>query len=118
VGRQNLRKTYNRKLWVFEQTESVSVLADTGFDIAESVGLMYAYVKIPAFTKGPSQLKAKDLEETMKIAHLRIHVERVIGNLGGKYKLLTDLLHIKMVLPCKGEEITFLYKVVVVYAVF
>jgi hypothetical protein len=23
-----------------------------------------------------------------------------------------------MVLPCKGEEITFLYKVVVVYAVF
>jgi hypothetical protein len=90
------------------------VLADRGFDIAESVGLMYAYVKIPAFTKGQSQLKAKDVEETRKIAHLRIHVERVIGNLGGKYKLLTDVLPIEMVLPCKGEEITFLDKIVVV----
>jgi hypothetical protein len=94
------------------------VLADRGFDIAESVGLMYAYVKIPAFTKGQSQLKAKDLEETMKIAHIRIHVERVISNLGGKCKLLTDMLHIEMVLSCKGEEMTFLDKVVVVYAVF
>ena len=32
------------------------VLADRGFDISESVGLMYAHVKIPSFTKGKSQL--------------------------------------------------------------
>jgi hypothetical protein len=68
---------------------------------------LYAYVKIPAFTKGQSQLKAKDVEETRKIhaAHLRIHVEKVIGNLGGKYKLLTDVLRTEMVLPWKGGRI-------------
>lgn len=93
------------------------VLADRGFDIAESVGLMYAFVKIPAFTRGQSQLKAKDVEETRKIAHLRIHVERVIGNLGGKYKLLTDVVPIEMTLPCAGEEATFLDKIVVVCCV-
>ncbi len=36
-------------------------LADQGFDIRDSVGLMYAEVKIPAFTF--SQLEAKDVEE-------------------------------------------------------
>ena len=35
--------------------------------------------KIQAFTKGRAQLDAKDAEETRAIAHLRIHVERVIG---------------------------------------
>uniref|UniRef100_A0A667WJ66 THAP-type domain-containing protein n=1 Tax=Myripristis murdjan TaxID=586833 RepID=A0A667WJ66_9TELE len=55
------------------------VLADQGFDIRESVGMMYAEVKTPAFTKGRRQLDAKDVEETRSLAHLRIHVERVIG---------------------------------------
>lgn len=41
------------------------VLADRGFDIQDSVGLMCAEVKIPAFTKGRCQL---DVESTRKIA--------------------------------------------------
>lgn len=50
------------------------VLADRGFNIHESVGLMCAEVKIPAFTKGKKQLSAYDVESTRKIAHVRIHV--------------------------------------------
>ena len=55
------------------------VLADRGFDISESVGMMQARLHIPAFTKGKDQLLALEIEETRSIANVRIHVERVIG---------------------------------------
>ncbi|XP_053383764.1 uncharacterized protein LOC123562971 [Mercenaria mercenaria] len=55
------------------------VLADRGFDIADSVGMYCAQVNIPSFTKGRSQLSPTDIETTRKIAHVRIQVERVIG---------------------------------------
>ena len=54
------------------------ILADRGFDIAESVGTMQVRLHIPAFTKGKSQLSALEVEETRSIANVRIHVERVI----------------------------------------
>lgn len=53
------------------------VLADRGFDIAESVAFKRAKLYIPAFTKGKKQLFALEVEETRKIANVRIHVERV-----------------------------------------
>ncbi|KAK9978567.1 hypothetical protein ABG768_020312 [Culter alburnus] len=55
------------------------VLADHGFDVKENVALVGATLKIPAFTRGHCQLNVKDVEETRKLAHVRIHVERVIG---------------------------------------
>ena len=64
------------------------VLADRGFNIEESVGLMCAELKIPAFTKGKSQLSPMEVEMTRKIAHVRIHVERVIGLVRNKYTIL------------------------------
>ncbi|XP_063067225.1 uncharacterized protein LOC134458738 isoform X1 [Engraulis encrasicolus] len=88
------------------------VLADRGFDISESVGLMCAEVKIPAFTRGHCQLEARDVESTRKLAHLRIHVERVIGVVRNKYTLLSAKLPISIVLPCDGEDVTFLDKIV------
>ncbi|XP_035992033.1 uncharacterized protein LOC118562916 isoform X2 [Fundulus heteroclitus] len=90
------------------------VLADRGFDIQENVGLLCAEVKLPAFTKGMCQLDAKNVEETRKIAHLRIHVERVIGNVNQKYKILTGTMPISLILPCEGEDVTLLDKVVTV----
>uniref|UniRef100_A0A671SGA3 THAP-type domain-containing protein n=1 Tax=Sinocyclocheilus anshuiensis TaxID=1608454 RepID=A0A671SGA3_9TELE len=91
------------------------VLADRGFDIKkESVGLMCAEVKVPAFTKGQQQLEAKDVEETRRIAHLRTHVERIIGVVRNKYKILSSTIPISMVLPCEDENVTFLDKVVTV----
>ncbi|XP_065103379.1 uncharacterized protein [Paramisgurnus dabryanus] len=90
------------------------VLADRGFDIKESVGLMCAEVKIPAFTKGQRQLEAKDVEDMTSIAHLRIHLERVIGVVRHKYKILSSTIPISMVLPCDRENVTFLDKIVTV----
>lgn len=70
------------------------VLADRGFDVAESIGLVGAEVVIPAFTKGLSQLSPLDVESTRKIAHVRIHVERVIGLVRNKYTILQAILPI------------------------
>ena len=56
------------------------MLADRGFDITESIGMMQAKLHIPAFTNGKDQLSAMEIEETRTIANVRIHVERVIGN--------------------------------------
>uniref|UniRef100_A0A3B4HAU6 DDE Tnp4 domain-containing protein n=1 Tax=Pundamilia nyererei TaxID=303518 RepID=A0A3B4HAU6_9CICH len=88
------------------------VLADRGFDIRDAVGMMCAEVKIPAFTRGFCQLDAKDIENTRAIAHLRIHVERVIGSLRNKFKMLHTTMPIRSLLPCEGEDVTFLVKIV------
>uniref|UniRef100_A0A9J7ZF00 THAP-type domain-containing protein n=2 Tax=Cyprinus carpio TaxID=7962 RepID=A0A9J7ZF00_CYPCA len=90
------------------------VLADHGFDIRDSVGLVCAKVKIPAFTGGHSQLDAKDVEEARRIAHLRVHVERMIGCVRTKYTILNGIVPVSMVLPCQGEDMTFLDKIVTV----
>ncbi|XP_052471879.1 uncharacterized protein LOC128028648 [Carassius gibelio] len=90
------------------------VLADRGCDIRESVGLVCAEVKIPEFTRGHSQLDAEDVEETRRIAHLREHVEKVIGCVRSKYTILNGIVPVSMVLPCQGEDTTFLDKIVTV----
>ena len=56
------------------------VLADHGFDIADSVGAMQAKLHIPAFTRNKSQLSALEVEEARKIANVRIHVELLSRN--------------------------------------
>ena len=63
------------------------VIADRGFTVEESE------LVIPAFTKGKSQLDPIDVEKTRKIAHVRIHVQRVIGLLRRKkYSILDGIL--------------------------
>ena len=53
------------------------VLADGGFDVADSVAYHGATLVIPAFTKG--QLSAEDVEATCQLANVIIHVEQIIG---------------------------------------
>lgn len=89
------------------------VLADRGFDIKDSVGLMCAEVKVPAFTKGRTQLSAFDVESTRKIAHVRIHVERVIGTVRQKYTILNSTLPIDF-LKTDGEKFSTIDKIVTV----
>ena len=81
------------------------VLADRGFDIAESVGSMQAKLHIPAFTKGKTQLSAVEVEETRKIANVRIHVERVIGAVRQRFPILQSTLPIHYVMKRNGEDI-------------
>lgn len=79
------------------------VLADRGFDIADSVGVHCAEINIPAFTRGKAQLSAIDVETTRKIAHVRIHVERVIGLVRNKYTILQDRLPIDYFMNEEGS---------------
>ena len=79
------------------------VLADRGFDIAESVGTVQARLHIPAFTKGKTKLSALKVEETRSIANVRIHVERVIGCVKQKYPILQSTIPITFLLTRKGE---------------
>ena len=80
------------------------VLADRGFDISESVGLMHAKLHIPAFTKGKDQLSALETEETRSIANVRIHVERVIGAVRQKYSILRGTLPINFLSKRTQED--------------
>ena len=89
------------------------ILADRGFDIGDSVGLHCATIKIPAFTKGKRQLTGIEVEQTRRIANLRIHVERVIGNIRKKYGILGATLPIDFTKVRSGEATT-LDKVVTV----
>ena len=87
------------------------ILADRGFDIQESVGLYCARIKIPAFTKGKKQLSGIEVEQTRRIANVRIHVERVIGNVRKKYSILSATQPIDFV-KARDDDKTILDKIV------
>lgn len=89
------------------------VLADRGFDIKESVGLNCAEVKIPAFTRGKKQLSPLEIEQTRKIAHSRIHVERVIGLVRNKYTILQSTIPIDY-LHCNKDTVPTIDKIATV----
>lgn len=98
-------------------TQGDVVLADRGFDIADSVGLYCATLHIPAFTKGKSQLSALDVARTRKLANVRIHVERVIGLVRNKFTIMKSIQPIDFVLCKQGDEYTALDKIVTVCCV-
>ena len=80
------------------------VLADRGFDISDSVGIMQARLHIPSFTKGKDQLSPFEVEETHSIANVRIHVERVIGAVRQRYTILKGTLPIDFVVKRNQED--------------
>lgn len=57
-------------------------------------------------------MDVKDVEDTRKIVYLRVHVERVIGCVRGKYSILNDTITLSMVVPCEGENMVLLDKIV------
>ena len=87
-------------------------MADRGFNIAESVGLMQARLHIPAFTKGKAQLSTLEVENTRTIANVRIHVERVIGCVRQKYSILQGTLPIDFVSKRKQDDIPLIDRIV------
>ena len=80
------------------------ILADRGFRIQDQVGLYCARVEIPAFTQGKKQLGAVELEDSRKLASVRIHVERVIGQARSKYKMLHGPVPISLLMNSSEEE--------------
>ena len=72
------------------------ILADRGFLVEEELATCGAVLRIPAFTRGKKQLTARDVDISRQIAHVRIHVERVIGRLK-KFKILSCIIPISQV---------------------
>ena len=64
------------------------VLVDRGFNIEDELLIWGAKLEIPAFTKGKKQLSAREVEKSRQIAHVQIHVERVIGQMKQKFTIL------------------------------
>ena len=69
------------------------VLADRVFLIEEELATRGAVLRIPAFTRGKAQISVKDVDMSRQIAHVRIHVERVIGQLK-KFLMLNSVIPI------------------------
>ena len=89
------------------------VLADRGFDIAEDLAIGQAKLKIPAFTRGQSQLSPVDVQKRRELANVRIHVERVIGATRQPYSILMSTLPIEFVKPrSPGENTTIDGKII------
>lgn len=82
------------------------VMADRGFNIADCLGFVGAKLVIPAFTKGKTQLSFEDVNLTQKIANVRIHVERVIGLVRRKYKILRSILPVEFLMKKAGDSLT------------
>ena len=67
------------------------ILADRDFTLVdEFAAACGAELIIPAFTKGKKQLATMDMEVTRKSVNVRIHVERVIGNLKKRFWILSQ----------------------------
>ena len=90
-----------------------TILADQGFDINDSVALYQASMSIPAFTRGKTQMDAIEVEQTRRIANVRIHVGRLIGNIRQNYSFLSAMqwtdaaceqLH-TMTMACKDSAV-------------
>ncbi|XP_041356492.1 uncharacterized protein LOC121373793 [Gigantopelta aegis] len=81
-GGRTLDKVITQRSGYLDKLEyGDQVLADRGFLIAEDLANRNATLVIPAFTRGKSQLSAREVEQTRKIANVRIHVERAIERL-------------------------------------
>ena len=65
-----------------------------------------AELLIPAFLRGKSQLSAKEVEVSWKIASLRIHIEKVIGLLKNIYTILQRILPLKLLKSIKDEAVS------------
>ena len=63
------------------------MMADRGFTCQDEVSFFQAKLMTPSFTKGKLQMHPMDVETTRLLAHVRIHVERVIGLLLRKFKI-------------------------------
>ena len=87
------------------------ILADRGFDLADTMALLCANIKIPSFMKGNSQLSLSEVINTRKIANVRIYVERVIGSMGQRYGILNGPIPLDYLITKDLNDITTVDKI-------
>lgn len=71
------------------------LMADRGFDIGDDCASRNVCLNIPPFRYGRGQLSACEVVQTRRIASLRIHVERAIGQIK-RYHILESSIPITM----------------------
>jgi len=72
-------------------------------------------LEIPAFTKG-KQLSQEEVEQSRQLSRVRIHVERVIGQLRKKCTILAGPLLISLIKKPADTTVTTIDKILVVTA--
>ena len=90
------------------------ILADRGFTIFDLVKQYQAHAKLPAFTKGKTQLEAKEVVASRELARVRIHVERLIGMVKQKFRILDGILPVAFIKNEGGSDITVADKLMVI----
>ena len=75
---------------------------------------MWVLSSSPSYTGIYSRLPAKEVEETRKIANVRIHVERIIGLVRRKYSILQGILPIQLVTARRGDDLAPIDKVIAI----
>ena len=70
------------------------VLADRGFLVGELIALTGAELVTPAFKGRRQQLTQLEVENSRRVSNVRIHVERVIGNLKRLFSILEGVVSI------------------------
>ncbi|KAE8745576.1 hypothetical protein FOCC_FOCC007005 [Frankliniella occidentalis] len=77
-------------------TPGDTVMADRGFLVEDSISLHKATLVMPGFLRGLSQLSPDDVDTTRIIANVRVHVERVIGMLRQKYRIMSNRVPVRL----------------------
>jgi hypothetical protein len=81
------------------------ILADRGFPLQDDFATVCGtHIIIPAFTKGKKQLSAQEVEFSRKLSSVRLHIERVIGNLRNRYTILKSVLPVQSLMSVKDEK--------------
>ena len=70
-------------------------MADKGFDIEELIKPIGVQLNIPAFLGDKSQLDVNEVNESQKIARVRIHVERAIERIK-RYRQLKNIIPLSL----------------------
>ncbi|XDV14339.1 hypothetical protein PO909_014610 [Leuciscus waleckii] len=80
------------------------ILADRGFTLLEDFAVLGAHLVMPAFTRGRKQLPGKEVEESRVKSNIRIHIERVIGVLKGRFHILDGPIPMRLVKSLMDER--------------
>ena len=90
-------------------------LADHGFNIHDELATRGTKLEISAFTRRKQQF-SREVEKTRQLARVRIHVERVIGQMWKKYKIFQGTLPISLIKQPTDTDVVTIDKIVTVSA--
>ena len=94
VGRTTHKHIVQDSGFVRKLIPGDQVLADKGFQIAEDVALAGATLSTPAYVRNQSQMTLRDTEYSRQVSNVRIHIERIIGCLRMRFRILVGPVNI------------------------